>query len=462
MKKKNRVAFFNILSTLLLRGISIFTAPVFSRLLGTNGYGVMSVYTNWVNISAIAGTMQTQGTLVNARVEYSEEEQPKYQSSVMSLSLSVFLACSMIILLFLGPIAGALQLERFLIPLILVQAFGAFCVNFLNTKFTYEMKAGRNMVISVAVTLTTLVMSIVLILLMPKETNYYGRIFGNAIPYGVLGFVICGAILAKGRTFYNAKYWRFCLSLTLPVMLWNLSDLLLGHSDVLMLKLLNGNDASGIYSYAFGLGGVMFTIFGALNNSWVPFYFEDMKNGRREDIQRQAKNFLELYTVLAMGFVLLVREVFYFYARQDFRPGTGLIPVFVASYYLNFLCTFPVNFEYFHKKVNVVAAATISASLINIGLNYIFIKQMGMYGAAVATLVSHTLQFALHHVYTRFVLGKRDYPFGFRLWSVYALAFGAAVAVFYLLPGMWLLRWGVGAVIGLWELWRIKKRKVLI
>ena len=44
MKSKNKIAFFNFLSNILLRGISVFTAPVFSRLLGTSGYGVLSVY----------------------------------------------------------------------------------------------------------------------------------------------------------------------------------------------------------------------------------------------------------------------------------------------------------------------------------------------------------------------------------------------------------------------------------
>ena len=47
MKNKNKIAFFNFLSNILLRGISIFTAPVFSRLLGTSGYGILSVYNIW-------------------------------------------------------------------------------------------------------------------------------------------------------------------------------------------------------------------------------------------------------------------------------------------------------------------------------------------------------------------------------------------------------------------------------
>mgnify|MGYP002622854309 CR=1 FL=1 len=90
MNQRNRVSFFNILSTCLLYGISIFTAPLFSRLLGTGGYGNVSNYNVWVSVLAIAATMQTQGTLVNARVEYPEETQIRYQSSVMSLSFLVF------------------------------------------------------------------------------------------------------------------------------------------------------------------------------------------------------------------------------------------------------------------------------------------------------------------------------------------------------------------------------------
>lgn len=70
MKKRNRVGFLNILSTCLLYGISIITAPLFSRLLGTGGYGNVSNYNVWVSILSIAATLQTQATLANAMVEF--------------------------------------------------------------------------------------------------------------------------------------------------------------------------------------------------------------------------------------------------------------------------------------------------------------------------------------------------------------------------------------------------------
>ena len=73
MKNKNKIAFFNFLSNILLKGISIFTAPVFSRLLGTSGYGIVSIYNIWSRVAAVAVPLQTSGTLANARLEYPEE-----------------------------------------------------------------------------------------------------------------------------------------------------------------------------------------------------------------------------------------------------------------------------------------------------------------------------------------------------------------------------------------------------
>ena len=462
MKRQNRVAFFNILSTVLLNGISIITGPLFSRLLGDSGYGTLRIYNVWVSVIAILFTLQTQGTLANARVEYPEEAQKRYQSSVMSLSLLVFLACSAAVLVLLKPISAMLKLEPALIGLMLLQAFGTFCVNFLNTKYTYEFKAGRNMVTSLAVTLVTLTLSILLILQLPHETRYYGRIVAIASTYGLIGIPVCILILARGKTFFNREYWKFCVALAIPAVFHNLSDLILGQSDQVMLQHMTDVATVGHYGYAWQFANILFVLFGALNKTWCPFFFEEMKQGKREAMMAKTRNFLELFTILACGFVLLTPEVFHIYAREDYWSGTTVIPLFVASYYINFLCTFPVNFEYYHKQTKVVAVVTIFSSLVNVVLNYFFIKAIGMHGAALATVLSHGLQLLLHYVYCRFRLKQGEYPFKIGLWAKFAMGFLAVMAFAYLTEGIWVIRWGVGAALGIFELLRLKKRKVLI
>jgi O-antigen/teichoic acid export membrane protein len=229
-----------------------------------------------------------------------------------------------------------------------------------------------------------------------------------------------------------------------------------------MLQWMMNESMVGQYSLAYNFGGIMFTIFAALNNSWLPFFFDDMKQGNKTRLNSQAHNFLELFTVLSAGFILLSNEVYHVFAGREFWPGTSLIPIFVTGYYLNFLCTFPVNYEYYHKKTKVVAVFTVSASVLNIGLNYVLIKAFGMAGAALATAISHGVQYIGHYIYVRYILKKGDYPFGIRVWAKYVLAYFAVVALVYLTVNLWILRWAVGAAIGLWELMRIRKRKVLI
>ncbi len=462
MKKRNSVALFNILSVVLLNGISFITAPLFSRLLGDSGYGVFKIYNIWVSVAAILMTLQTQGTLVNARVEYAPELQSKYQSSVLSLSVLAFAGCSCLIGLFIGPISRLLGLEPMLIGLLLLQAFGTFCVNFLNTRNTYEYKAGRNMALSLTVTLTTLALSLLLVLQLPQETRYYGRITAVAATYGVIGIPACLYILLRGKTFYNREFWRFCIVLAIPAVFHNLSDLILGQSDQVMLRRFTSDATVGHYGYAWNFSNILFVLFNALNRTWCPFFFDEMKEGKRAAMLGKSRNFLELFTVLACGFILLAPEVYHVYASEDFWPSTSVIPLFVVSYYLNFLCTFPVNYEYYHRQTKVVAAVTIGASLLNVALNYVLIQSMGMVGAALATAISHGVQLALHHVYCSFRLGRGDYPFPVKVWAKYGAFFALSVAVVYLTPNVWLLRWGFGALLGIAELLQIRRRKVLI
>lgn len=462
MKNINRVTFFNFLSVLLLQGISFISAPLFSRLLGTSGYGDTATFTAWSNIAYIVLSLQSHATIVNAIQEYPEGEQSAYQSSALTLSLLSFLVCGGLLTAFSGPISQKLGMERWGVYLILAQAFGLFSVNFLSNKFTYEFKAGRNMFLSVLMAAANFAVSLVLVLRLPMEERYIGRILGSVLPYAAVGLVGCIWILAKGKTLWRASYWKLCLTLGVPLVFQNLAYTLLGNSDVLMLKQMQGAAASGIYSYALTLAGVMFTIFTALNNSWVPFFYDDMKQGRPDSVRSRSSHFLELFTVLSVGFILLVREVFYAYADEGFWSGTGLIPVFVVSYFCNMLCTFPVNFEIQRKKTTVVAAATVAAALINLVLNDVLIRVLGMMGAALATLLARCLQLAMHECYTRLRLGRKDYPFSLRPAVICCAALGGAVLIFYAFADAWLLRWLLGAAAGLWELWRIRKRRGLL
>ena len=459
MKQRNRIAFFNILSTVVLKGSAFFTGMLFSRLLGGSGYGQLKLYNISVSIVTILFSLQTQTTLANARVEYPEEAQKGYQSSIMTLSVLFFGLCTGLVLVFLKPLSLGLELEPMIILLLLFQAFGNFCVEFLNKKNVYEFRAGWNMVLSMVMVLVPLALAVVLILQMPYETRYVGRVIANSVSYGVVGTAVCVGILLRGRTYFHREYWKFCLVLALPAVFHNLSDLILNQMDSLMLNALMNTAAVGYYGNAWGFANFLFILFQALNNIWCAYFFEEMKNGQRQAMLEKTRNFLEVFTILSCGFMLLAPEVYHVYAPKEFWVATMVIPLFTAAYYVNFLCTFPVNFEYYHKRPKAVAVITVSSSLLNLVLNFVFIRAMGMAGAAVATLASHCFQLTLHHLYS---VRLGEYPFSLKLWAGYPLVFCGILAVVFLLPDAWFIRWPLGAVLGVFMLLRIRKRKVLI
>lgn len=459
MKNANRIIFLNILSTVIIQGLNFLSSPIFSRMLGTENYGVVSLYNTWTMIISAVFSLQVGSTLQIARNRFPLEDQDRYQSSILGFGTVTYLAFTLVVFLFLNAISRLIKMEQAMILVMILQSYGQFCLTFANSKYTYEFKANRNFVLSVVTSACSIGLSVLLIFEMPQENNYWGRIMGNAVTYALMGLVAWILIFPKGRVFFRAEYWKFALPLGLPLILHSLSGLILSQSDRVMLQHMGTEAMVGIYSLAFSFSTVLNVIWNALNNSWVPFYYEYTRTGQIEEMKKRVRNYLELFTVISTGFVLLSTEVYHIFADQRFWDGTNLVPVLAIGYYMVFLYSFPVNFEFFHQKNKFIAATTILAAVCNIVLNYFFINTMGYFGAAVATAIAHGLQFMFHYVCARFVIAKGDFPFSFGMLMTYAVPFLVIAVLCTIVTDFALVRWCLGAAIGVWELLRIIKRK---
>ncbi len=455
---RNLTTFFNIASTIIIQGLTFISGPIFSSLLGTENYGIALVYLTWVQISSVIFSLQAGGTLAVARVNFPEDEQPAFQSSVLSLATISYLGFSLITLivsLILSPYTG---LSIPMILLGLAHGWGLYCVGVVNGKFTYEFKANRNFILSVTTSALTIGLSIFLIKVFPAEINYWGRIIGQSSVYFLIGIVLYAFLLIKGKTVVNLKYWRFALPIALPTIFHSLSHIVLYQSDKIMLQRMASNSAVGIYGLACTFGAVLSTIWAAFNNSWVPFYYEFTRQNQIDEMRKHAKNYIELFTILAMGFILLAKEVFHIYAGKDFWGGTDFIPIFSIGYYFIFLYSFPVNYEFYNKKTKTIAIGTTLAAICNIVLNYFMIKMWSAIGAVIATAVSHGLQFAFHYINAK-KINPGEYPFTMNDFIV-PFACVCATCVFYAFTReFWMLRWGIGAALGVYLLVKIIRRR---
>lgn len=232
-KSVNKITLINLFSTVLLQGIAFISAPIISRLLGTEDYGIISIYTTWVSVAAIAFSGQTSSTLHLAMSEYPKEDQLKYQSSMIGLSITIFLIASAIVAIFSGQISNALNLPSLMLTFLLVQAYGQSCASFLNAKYTYEFDADKNMYMSTFISVSVFALSVLFIINMPLSIRYWGRIAAMTMVYALIG-VICSVFLFKREkhstmvstgnlhcrflcqlfsTVYRGSYWGIAIEL---------------------------------------------------------------------------------------------------------------------------------------------------------------------------------------------------------------------------------------------------------
>ena len=455
-KSKNRITLYNIASTVILQGLTFLSGPIFSAALGTNNYGIASVYLTWVHLASTVFSLQAAGTIAQAKIQFSDEEQLSYQSSVLSLSSLAYAGFSVITVIF--AISGLIKAQIAMLCLGLFHGWGLYCVTAMNLKFTYEFDAKKNFYLSVFLSVSTILVSIFLINQFPREINFWGRIIAQSGIYTLTGVVLFVYLMRKGNTLYKKEYWLFSLPIAIPTIFHLLAHIVLGQSDKIMLQKMVGNSAAGIYALSCTFGAVVQTLYNAFNNSWVPFYYDYTKHDQLIEIKKHARNYMELFTILTAGFILLSKEVFHIYADKSFWSGTNLIPIFALGYFFVFLYSFPVNYEFYHKQTKTIAIGTSGAAVCNIVLNYLLIKRIGVQGAVIATAISHGLQFLFHFLYAR-TINLGTFPFrmmDFMPWIVYVIC----ICIFYYHnQENWIARWGLGVALGCFLLYRVVKRR---
>lgn len=461
MNIENKTAVFNILGPIILNGINFFTIPIFTRLLGPAQYGIVAVYTTWVGIFSIIMGLQVQGSIGTAMVYFKKGEMKSYLSSILLMGLLFSGLCLLLGAAFSQQLKELLLLDAEELCLLGIQSVGSFVIAFSGIAFIFAKNAKMNFCVNVLTAVFTTVLSLLLIMFyFLPECLYLGRMYGMAVPITVMGTGLAVYFVKEGHVRFDVKYAKFCLPICIPLIFHGLSQIILGQSDRIMLQHMMGNGPTGIYSFVITFSGVLMAIYGALNNTWVPFYYDDLKAGALAKISLRTKNYIFIYTIMVIVFALWSPEVIKLFVPEPFWPAIRLLPLFILGNYFNFLYSFPVNFEFFHKTTYTIAIGTICAAVVNIGANYLLIPHFGMWGAAFGTLFAHILLFVFHEITSAFIL-----PFHYH-YSIKDFLPGIFVTTIALvladcLKDFIVIRWGAGFVLaGIW-CYSIYKRKSL-
>lgn len=459
VKSLSKRTIIMMIGTVLINIVSFITAPIFTRIMSTADFGIFSVFSSWINIFSIIFGGQTYGTLNNAKIEYSKEKYPNYCFNAFLISTIQCIGAGIILLIMSDILVIFLKLPKECLLWLVLGAYGTYMVTFFSSYLVIEKKVVQNLIITLIIVILTTGLSILLIIFSPIE-GYLGRILGYSCVYFVASVFIAIYLLKFSGLHVNIVYWKFCLTLSGPLVMHGLSGILLSQSDRIMLMAQRGESTAGIYSFCYTIALPISVVSGAVNSAWTPEYYELMKKSSAGEIEKHYARQLFLITAIVCGYIMVAPEVIKVLAVKEYWEGIFIIPLVVVGYYYNFLYFFPANYEFYHKKTKFIAGSTMIAAFINILLNYALIPQYGMLGAAVATIVAYIFLFLVHDFIARMVIKGYSVKWKFYLRGITPVL--VSFIIYEVFASNMLVRWLIGGSVAVLIVLKIKKQKAIL
>lgn len=421
-----------------LQGIAFFITPIFTRILTPDDYGTITLYTSWSSILMVVLSLQTYGSIQTARIKFPKEEVHRYLSSTMTLSLITYAISFVIILIFRRFFSALFHLDENLTVLLIIHSFANYVIAFFVAYLDQHKKVIKSSIVSVSSAVISIALSLFFVI--HFNNKVYGKVIGQAVPHIIFGIVLLFILYIKGRCFWSSEYNKYCILLTLPLILHGLGHMVFTQCDRILLERFKGEGVLGVYSVVYSLCSVLPIIFSAVNTAWTPFYYDFKKQKKNNDILKHGKRYIKFMTLIFSGFVLLSFDVFKLMAPIPYWEGVNIIPAFVLSFYFSYLYLFPVGFEYYCEKTKIIPIATITTALINIVLDIILIPKYSANGAAIATMIAQYLLFVFHFIAARFVI-KREFEYRLSFFIAPIVFVIVSVIAGYLLIDYMIIRW---------------------
>ena len=451
----------NILSIVLLKSISIIIAPIMTRIMATDDYGIYSIYNTWAEIIGIVAGLGIAGSLTNFRVKSSKEEYYKYCWNSLLIGIIGHLVCFFFVWGFKDFVAYVLKLPEDLVLVLIISSMASFCVSFLSNFFIIDNQALYNAGMTLFSVAGSFGISIFIVYFFNVTTALYLPFIEGNLFVNLMISIVCVIFFGiKGRSKIRLDYVKYGLRIGAPLIFHSLAMSILGSSDRIMLQHMDSLSSAGVYAFSYSFAGILLSIWYAINSIFTPFYFKYLKNDNKSLFEKK-RNFDFLFTTLSMGFVLVYPEVFKILADEKYWGQMKIIPIIVIAFYFNHMYSFPANYETYREKTNYVAIGTIGAAIINIIFNIILIPLLHETGAAIATAISYFALFVFHIIICKLVF-PCEYPFRKTISPKFIVPFIASIISTYCLYDLWLIRWGGAIVIGVILFRDMLKRKSIL
>lgn len=399
-----------MICNLLQKCIGVITVPILTRLLTTSEYGLYSIFLAWLQLFEIPVTLRLSwGSYIVGLTKFNDDRE-RYTSSLLSLSFiitTLFLVLYLLFYKYVDKITGlSFELTLLIFAILYTMPVISFWSGLQKVCLWYK----QMVIVTIFISLSVPLIGIYFIINDTFSDKYQGMIYSRFIIQGIIAFILALSFYKASYVIYNKKYWKYALSINLPLVPYYYSLVLLAASSKIMIQNMIGNAEAGIYSVAYSAAMVMTLMNSSLNSAIQPWFFKKLKDNNYDGISKILSMSILVVAVINLLLIAFAPEAVAIFAPPQYYEAIWIIPPIAASVVIMFIYQHFVNIEFYFEETKKIAAASIGAAVVNIGLNYLLLPIFGYLIAGYVVLASYLIFAVVHYFMCKKICIENNCP----------------------------------------------------
>jgi O-antigen/teichoic acid export membrane protein len=196
---------------------------------------------------------------------------------------------------------------------------------------------------------------------------------------------------------FSAPLYRELLKFGVPMLIgYELSGIILAVGARYVIEGTLGEAQLGLYAAAYNLCQyVQSVVISSVGQAITPMYMQmwDQK-GRAETsafISRSLRTYALLGALIIAGLAAVGPELLPALASAKYASASAILPWVIAGMVVDGTSTMLGAGLFIHRKTGIIGSIVVASALLNVVLNIILVPRIGILGAAIATLVSYSV-----------------------------------------------------------------------
>lgn len=392
-----KAAFWFLVCSVLQKGISVITTPIFTRLLSPDEYGQFSVFNSWMSIATVIVTLNlSAGVYTQGLIKY-DDDRPVFSSTLQGITLFMTILWTGIYYLFRNFFNSVMSLTTIQVTVMIIIVWSSAAFSFWAAEqrvlYRYKLLVGLTLIVSVLQPLLGIVF------IMELNDKVMARILGILLSQIVIYTCCFATQMIRGKKFFSKKYWLYVLGFNLPLVPHYLSQTVLGSADRIMIENMIGADKAGIYGLAYSLAQIMLIVNAALVQTINPWYFKRLKIKDYKLIAPISYSCMIIIAIANIFLIAFAPEAVAIFAPKEYYQAIWVIPPVAMSAIFFLEYDLFSKYEFYYEKTAFIMVASILGAVINVVLNYIFIPIFGFLAAGYTTLFCYMLYAVGHYLF---------------------------------------------------------------